>query len=183
MTDWIDIETLVTQAQRGDREAYGELAEHFRPTVYAMALARLRDADEAQELTQDVLVHAFVKLSQLRVPAAFPGWLRQITARMVVNRVSRRGTRGFGGDEMLDAAEDRTPSPVERVIAREQAAAVRAGLDRLNPMDRETLEAFYFRGQSLDEISREVEAPVGTIKRRLHVARHRLRRELECAAV
>jgi RNA polymerase sigma-70 factor (ECF subfamily) len=186
MTDWIDIETLVTLAQRGDREAYGELAEHFRPTVYAMALARLRDADEAQELTQDVLVHAFVKLSQLRQPAAFPGWIRQITARMVVNRMSRRRARGFGGEAgepVLDAAEDRSPSPVERVITREQAAAVRAGLDRLNPMDRETLEAFYFRGQSLDEISREVEAPIGTIKRRLHVARHRLRRELECATV
>jgi len=183
MIDWIDIETLVTEAQGGDREAYGELAEHFRPTVYAMALARLRDADEAQELTQDVLVHAFVKLPQLRQAAAFPGWLRQITARMVVNRVSRRGARAYGGHESIDSAADRNPSPVESLIARERASQVRAGLDRLNPMDRATLEAFYFRGQSLDEISREVEAPIGTIKRRLHVARNRLRRELECAAV
>ena len=47
-------------------------------------------------------------------------------------------------------------------------------------MDRETLVAFYFRGQSRDQISRAVDAPIGTIKRRLHVARNRLRRELEC---
>jgi RNA polymerase sigma-70 factor (ECF subfamily) len=181
--EWTDISTLVIRAQRGDRDAYGELAEQFRPSVYAMALARLSDPNEAQELTQDVLVHAFVKLGQLRHAAAFPGWLRQITARMAVNRVLRRNTRGIGGDAGtpgLDTAPARTPSPVENLINREEAAQVRAGLDRLNPMDRETLVAFYFRGQSLDQISREVDAPIGTIKRRLHVARNRLRRELEC---
>jgi RNA polymerase sigma-70 factor (ECF subfamily) len=148
-----------------------------------MALARLRDADEAQELTQDVLVHAFVKLGQLRHPAAFPGWLRQITARMAVNRMVRRGTRAVGGETTapgLDTATAPQASPVEHLISREQAEQVRKGIDRLNPMDRETLLAFYFRGQSLDQMSREHEAPIGTIKRRLHVARNRLRRELEC---
>jgi RNA polymerase sigma-70 factor (ECF subfamily) len=184
--EWADIASLVTRAQRGDRDAYGELSEQFRPTVYAMALARLRDPNEAQELTQDVLVHAYVKLGQLRHPAAFAGWLRQITARMAVNRVLRRGAAGAGGESgtpALDSAPARTASPVESLINREEAEQVRKGLDRLNPMDRETLMAFYFRGQSLDQMSREHEAPIGTIKRRLHVARNRLRRELECVAV
>ena len=46
-------------------------------------------------------------------------------------------------------------------------------------MDRKTLEAFYVRGQSLVEMSTEFGSPIGTIKRRLHVARKRLARELE----
>ena len=46
-------------------------------------------------------------------------------------------------------------------------------------MDRATLVAFYIRGRSLKQMSREFETPVGTIKRRLHVARNRLRRQLE----
>jgi RNA polymerase sigma-70 factor (ECF subfamily) len=185
-TEWTEIASLVTQAQSGDRDAYGELSEQFRPTVYAMALARLRDPNEAQELTQDVLVHAFVKLGQLRHPAAFAGWLRQITARMAVNRVLRRNAVGTGGDpgtSTLDSTPARVPSPVENLIHREEADQVRKGLDRLNAMDRETLMAFYFRGKSLDQMSREHEAPVGTIKRRLHVARNRLRHELECVPV
>jgi RNA polymerase sigma-70 factor (ECF subfamily) len=180
MTDWTDITDLVIRAQRGDRDAYGTLAEQFRPTVYALALARLRDPNEAQELTQDVLVHAFRKLAQLRVPAAFAGWLRRITVRMVLNRVARRGPHVAGDDGLLDSAPARTAGPLDDLVRREEADQVRAGLERLNPMDRETLTAFYFRGQSLDEISRESAAPIGTIKRRLHVARNRLRRELEC---
>ena len=64
-------------------------------------------------------------------------------------------------------------------MATERAAQVHDGLDRLAALDRKTLVAFYLRGQSLVEMSECFSAPVGTIKRRLHVARKRLARELE----
>jgi RNA polymerase sigma-70 factor (ECF subfamily) len=56
---------------------------------------------------------------------------------------------------------------------------VRAGLRRLRDLDRRTLVAFYVEGRSLLEMSREFESPLGTIKRRLHVARKRLAQELQ----
>jgi RNA polymerase sigma-70 factor (ECF subfamily) len=49
-------------------------------------------------------------------------------------------------------------------------------------VDRATLVAFYLRGRSLKQMSREFETPVGTIKRRLHVARNRLKKALERGA-
>ena len=49
-------------------------------------------------------------------------------------------------------------------------------------LDRTTLEAFYVRGESLSQMSAAFDAPIGTIKRRLHVARKRLARQLETAA-
>jgi RNA polymerase sigma-70 factor (ECF subfamily) len=52
-------------------------------------------------------------------------------------------------------------------------------MGRLRALDRETLIAFYVRGLSLVEIAEELMAPLGTIKRRLHTARKRLRAELE----
>jgi RNA polymerase sigma-70 factor (ECF subfamily) len=64
--------------------------------------------------------------------------------------------------------------PTDIAEDREERAEVRAGLKRLRRLDRETLEAFYFRGQSLIEMANRFDAPVGTIKRRLHVARKRL---------
>ncbi len=53
-----------------------------------------------------------------------------------------------------------------------------AGLRRLRAMDRQTLVAFYVEGQSLHEMSDKFRSPLGTIKRRLHVARKRLAKEL-----
>jgi RNA polymerase sigma-70 factor (ECF subfamily) len=178
MRQQIDIIGLVTRAQGGDRQAYSELYECFQPRVYAVALACLRDAPAAQELTHDVLVQAFEKLSQLRQPAAFPGWLRQMAMHMAINRGSRSGQRAYATDVVLDEMTAPSASPLEQLISHEQIAQVRQSLARLKPLDRDTLLAFYYDGQSLATISQQAAAPVGTIKRRLHVARQRLRQEL-----
>ena len=90
---WDEIIPLVEQAQAGDRAAYGELVRRFEPTVYAVALTRLRNPAEAQELTQEVFIHSMRKLDQLRDPQCLAGWLRQITVRMALNRLTRRGPK------------------------------------------------------------------------------------------
>jgi RNA polymerase sigma-70 factor (ECF subfamily) len=176
---WNETAILVQRAQAGDRTAYGELVSRFQATVYALALARLRDPSEAQELTQEVFVHGMMKLDQLREPSAFPGWLRQITVRMALNRLTRRGPLRNAEDEVLENAHVEERSPLEEMVRAEQHEHLYAGLARLKPMDQAALIAFYIRGRSLKQMSREFETPVGTIKRRLHVARQRLRDQLE----
>ncbi len=179
---WIEIKILVEKAQAGDRAAYGELIERFQPTVYAVALARLRNPTEAQELAQEVFLHGMTKLPQLRDAQCFAGWLRQITVRMALNRLTRRGPVQKVEPEVLDNAEAAGASPLETLVQAEQAAELYRGLDRLKPVDRATLVAFYLRGRSLQQMSRDFEAPVGTIKRRLHVARNRLKKAMERGA-
>jgi RNA polymerase sigma-70 factor (ECF subfamily) len=177
---WIEVTELVTRAQAGDRAAFGELVTRFEGAVFAAALTRLRNYVEAQELTQEVFVHAMRKLPQLRDPRCFAGWLRRITARMAINRVTRQGPRAGIEPEMLDAVAARTNTPVEEAERTEERAALRAGLRRLKAGDRDTLEAFYLRGQTLKQMARTTGAPLGTIKRRLHVARKRLKDALVC---
>lgn len=178
---WNEISELVLRAQNGDRGAYGELVVRFQPTVYALGLTRLRNPGEAQELAQEVFIHAMQKLPQLRDPACFAGWLRQITERMAINRLTRRGRIRGAEQEMLDNVEAGGATPLDDLLKSEQKAELWDGLKRLKPLDRDTLVAFYIHGHSLKRMSREFETPVGTIKRRLHVARNRLREHLEGA--
>src|SRR5438874_7698910 len=146
---WDEITMLVTRAQAGDRAAYGELVERFQPTVYAVALARLRNPGEAQELAQEVFLHAMKKLPQLRDVQCFAGWLRQITVRMAINRLTRRGpVQGTDSDVLEQAAAPGT-SPLDELVRAEQHAELYRGLKRLKDVDRATLEAFYLRGRSL----------------------------------
>ena len=176
---WNEIIVLVEKAKTGDRAAYGELVVRFQSSVYAMALARVRDPLEAQELAQDVFVHAMRKLPQLRDARCFAGWLRRITARMAINRLTRRGPF-FGADpEVLDAVEGIGRSPEASLEVGEAIEQLKEGLAELKPLDRATLEAFYLRGRSLKQMAREFDVPTGTIKRRLHVARARLKEVLE----
>jgi RNA polymerase sigma-70 factor, ECF subfamily len=174
-----DIKELVERAQVGDRRAYGALVERFQQTVFAVALARLRNPAEAQELAQEVFMHAMKKLHQLREAAAFAGWLRQMTVRMAINRLTRPGPLQKVEGEILDNAEAAGGGPLEALVRTEQAAELYKALDRLKPVDRATLVAFYLHDRSLRQMSREFETPVGTIKRRLHVARNRLKKVLE----
>ena len=170
---------LVRAAQAGDRDAFGELFERFQPTVMAIAMRRLRDFADAQELCQDVFVQAMLKIEQLRTPEAFGGWLRQITVRMAINRAVRRAPAVSVEPEVLAATVTGVGSPLEDVLEVERQDQVREGLDRLGEMDRDTLVAFYVHGHSLIEMADDFDAPLGTIKRRLHVARKRLAKEVD----
>jgi RNA polymerase sigma-70 factor, ECF subfamily len=170
---------LVSQAQAGDRAAMDQIYCRFQQHVLSLAYKKLGNWDEAQELSQDVFIQAFRRLDQLQVPEAFGGWLRQIVHRMAINRSTRRPTPTSVDHEILEATVTCDSDPLEAVLTREQKMQVHQGLNRLGDLDRQTLVAFYLDGQSLNQMSDAFAAPIGTIKRRLHVARKRLAKECE----
>jgi RNA polymerase sigma-70 factor (ECF subfamily) len=170
--------SLVRQAASGDREAFDALVLQFEPLVIATALRRLRNEAEAGEVAQDVFVQAFRKLPQLREPERFAGWLRRIAVRMSINRAVRRPKESLFNPHAFSVVRAERANPLDGLVREEQSVQIRGGLRRLRKLDRQTLIAFYFKGQSLKQMSVEFNSPVGTIKRRLHTARNRLRDEL-----
>ena len=169
---------LVCAAQQGDRQAFGCLVERFERTVYKIVYRRLGDHGETQEVCQEVFIQAMRKMGQLRDARCFGGWLQSMARRMALNRAMRRRPRVPAISEALEAVCIENQTPLSRVLASESRSQVHRGLGRLSSLDRETLVAFYFDGRSLVEMSDQFHSPVGTIKRRLHVARKRLAREL-----
>ena len=176
---WSELGTLVRLAQVGDRHAYGQLVEQFQHTVHAICLRRLGNPSEAAELTQEVFLHVLKRLDQLREPERFAGWLRQVTVRMAINRATRRTAPASVEASVLEGAAGQDADPLDELISRERAQKLWEAIGRLKRIDRETLVAFYIESKSLLEIADEVDAPLGTIKRRLHTARKRLKAELE----
>lgn len=183
-TNWTATAALVERAQSGDREAFGLLVEQFHRTVYAVCLGRLGHPSEALELTQDVFLHVMKRLDQLREPERFAGWIRQVAARMAINRATRHVPPASVETEVLEGASGSMlrDDPLDSLIHRERAARLWASLNRLKSLDRETLVSFYIHGQTLVEMSERLDAPIGTIKRRLHTARKRLKAELQSQA-
>ena len=139
-------------------------------TVYGIAYRRLRNHAESQEVCQDVFIQAMRKIGQLHDPACFGAWVRSIADRMAINRVARRRPAESTDSHGFDVACVERETPLSVVLGRERTDQVHQGLSRLRTLDRKTLTAFYFDGRSLVEMSDEFDSPVGTIKRRLHVA-------------
>ena len=176
------MESLVQAAKQGDQAAFGQLFERYQRAVYATVYRRLGNDADTQETCQEVFIQAVRKIDQLQDPACFGGWLLTIASRMSINRAVRSKplTSIEPGKVESNCVEHETP--LSKMLDHERSDQVHLGLDRLTDLDRDTLVAFYFHGHSLIEMSDEFESPVGTIKRRLHVARKRLAKELATLA-
>jgi RNA polymerase sigma-70 factor (ECF subfamily) len=175
---WSEVASLVRRAQAGDRTAFGRLVEQFERTVHAIGLRRLGNPSDAAELTQEVFLHVMRRIGQLREPERFAGWLRQVTVRMAINRATRRLAPACVGSIVLEGACADHEGPVLELIARERAGRLWEAIADLKPLDREALLAFYIQGESLLTIAARLEVPIGTVKRRLHTARKRLKAAL-----
>jgi len=97
---------------------------------------------------------------------------------MAINRAVRKPPEIASDPVIFGGVRSGGKAPIEDLMASEQATDVWGGLKRLRDLDRKTLVAFYVEGQSLIEMSDRFHSPIGTIKRRLHTARIRLKDEL-----
>ena len=165
-------------AQDGCRKSFGKLFERFYATVFAVTLKFSRNRHTAEELCQDVFIQAMEKLSQLRQPECFGAWLRSIARRKAINQQTRNKSVNISA-EILTATLSDGEIPADRVLEMERAEVLQEGLNQLGSLDRQTLTAFYLRHQSIARMSSEFDAPLGTIKRRLHVARQRLAEQID----
>jgi RNA polymerase sigma-70 factor (ECF subfamily) len=180
ITDRMDEgESTIDRARAGDRTAYGELVRRFRPAIYSVLLAWLHDPAEADDVAQDVFLHSMRKIGQLRDARCFRAWLRQIAVRLALNRLNRRRPLSSLNHTRQALLPGNDEGPLDEIVRAEEQGKVHEGLSRLKPLDRAMLEAFYLRSRSLREMSEEFDVPLGTVKRRLHTARQRLRQLLE----
>jgi len=172
---------LAAAAQAGDAEAYHTLMQRFQPMAYAVAFRCLGDHHLAQDLVQEAAIEAFMSLPQLREPAAFPGWFRQIVFHQCT-RVLRQAradciSLDAGSAESLGLVAENTPEEI--AVRHEICTQVRWAVAALPPHERLVAALFYGRGYSYREVSASLGLPITTVKKRLHSARHRLRLQLQ----
>lgn len=169
-TDW---NGLVTRAQKGDRDAFDALVRAFRDMAVAYGYSVLKDFHAAEDAAQEAFIQAFLDLPRLRVPAAFPAWLRRIVFKYC-DRATRRGrlpTRPF--DPETDAPGHGVSQAEER--RQEAADEVLHAVGDLPEKERTATVLFYIDGYSMEEVGEFLDVPVSTVKSRLYTARRRLR--------
>jgi len=174
-----EIAEIVRNAQKGDPAAFALLHKQYNHIVFGLATRMVNDTDAANDVCQEVWVRVMEKIGQVRIPSAFPGWLRTTTKRTALNMITR-GSPVVTMEPFVLSQYCKTEStPLKRALTRERKSEVHAGMSRLSPLDQATLRAHYMRHQPIRAMSETFDAPLGTIKRRLFVARQRLADELK----
>lgn len=165
---------LVAAARKGDRAAFGQLYGRYARMVHGILLARVPRVD-VDDLVHDVFVLAIERLSALRDPAAFGGWLAAITR----NRAHDYHRHTEEVDELSD---DTAGCAAESSASASEAAAVLAAIRRLPEAYRETLILRLVEGMTGPEIAARTGLTPGSVRVNLHRGMQQLRERLGIVA-
>lgn len=178
-----DYTSKVISAQAGDMSAYADLVTEFQDVAFASACSWLSDRDIARDVTQEAFLDAYLHLSQLQTPDAFPGWLRRIVVKHCDRQTRRKSyTRSDADPDYLDP-DDSDPddttaamaSPLAIAITHQEQARVRHAVELLPEKLRLIVALHYFGGATGQQITEFLELPLSTVKQRLRVARQQLK--------
>lgn len=180
-TTSVSDEELIQRAKDGDREAFGCLVERYQQVVFRTALVALRSREEAEEVAQDALVSAFLKIEGFRGDASFKTWLLTITWNRAMDRRRRAGEwfrRFVASDDNQPEHVSGEPSHEEALIARQSRAEVRRIVRTLPPRYRDPLLLYASGEHTFEEIARILDVPSGTAKWRAMEGRRLLKQKL-----
>ena len=169
-----DVE-LVAAALSGEPADFAPIVDRYRDAVFGIALARVRNFHDAEDIAQTVFLEAYQRLPDIRDPTRLGPWLRTIAINRSIDSLRLK-------KDLVDA--DRLDEEgVNSITHGEQRdedvrAAVLSAIGKLNKRQRETVALFYINGYSVEEVADMQGSPVGTVKSRLHDSRKRLKEEM-----
>jgi len=169
---------LVEQARNGNEKAFASLLNRYRDSIYFMLLKMVNNGSDAEDLTIEAFGKAFRNLESYSPNFAFSTWLFKIATNNCIDFIRKKQASpsiiGQGQDEMdsytINIQSD-TPDPEEALINRQKIAQLREVVDQLKPRYKKLIELRYYKEYSYEEISNELNLPIGTIKAQLFRAK------------
>jgi RNA polymerase sigma factor (sigma-70 family) len=158
------------------RDAFGELVRRFQDAAFAYAFAILRERTAAEDAVQAAFLNAWLHRRELVEPAAFGGWLRTIVRTECHRIIRRRQPTIVPLDDIELPAIDANE---QNLLTRELRGLLLKAIVGLTDADHTVILLKYSSDFSYEELSLFLDVPVSTVKKRLHVARRRLRASLE----
>ena len=175
----------VKLAQKGDSDALNELFNAFYNDVYYFALKNVKDEDLACDITQEAFVEIINTLGNLKEPAAFVTWMKQITYHQCTRYFKKKKDvlvdENEDGDTIFDTmAEERTEFiPDEAVDQADFRATIMAMIDQLPDEQRAATMMYYFDEMSVKEIAQAQGVGENTVKGRLSYSRKAIKKSVE----
>ncbi len=176
-----DYELVRLALEKGDQKAYADLMNNYRDSLYYMLLKMTNDPIDADDLTIEAFGKAFKNLSQYTPDFAFSTWLFKIATNNCIDFIRKKKkmtfsmNKGFDGNDETSEMAQNIPfeglDPEEKFIEGQKIKLMRQVVERLKPHYRTLVELRYFNEFSYEEISDELNIPLGTVKAQLFRAR------------
>ena len=175
----VETETdLVSLAQQGDRNAFGELARRHYQGVVSVVYRMCSDVGLAEDATQEAFIRAWVNLPSFQPSAPFRSWLYRIAINAALDVLRHKKEESLE-ESQAAMIPDQAASPENALIEKERLALVQQAMKNLPEASRSVLVLREYGELSYQEISKVLDIPVGTVMSRLNYARNCLRQILK----
>jgi RNA polymerase sigma-70 factor (ECF subfamily) len=163
-----------------DQQAYAELMKRYKKPVYHMILKMVRNVDDAEDLTIEAFAKAFKNLHRFKKDYTFSTWLFRIATNNAIDFIRKKKLDTMSlntsftddnGDAVNIDVEDRNLQPDEETIKGQKIELIRIFVNKLPSKYQRLVKLRYFEELSYEEIAKELDAPLGTVKAQLHRAR------------
>jgi RNA polymerase sigma-70 factor (ECF subfamily) len=184
---------LLARLQAGDEQALADLADAYSSKIYQLAFRYLRNKEDAEEVTQDVLFKVYRKVGEFRGDAALSSWIYRITFNAAMSRLRTAQYQRTQAEERREASGDgesagsaaRTPDVAdwtdladEHVLRSQLRERVFDAIQALPAIYRAPVMLRDIHGMSTEEASAMLKVKDQTLKSRLHRGRLILRKQL-----
>ncbi|MEZ5284627.1 MAG: sigma-70 family RNA polymerase sigma factor [Vicinamibacterales bacterium] len=177
-TGAIDDRDAIRRVAAQDGLGLEALYDRYSTVVYSLALRVLRDAADAEDVTQEVFAQIWTQAGRFDPSrGVVAAWVTVLARSRALDRLRRRGpaSRTVGGESALPHIPDPSPSVEWIAATAEQADAAREALSALPDEQRTAVELAYYEGLTQAEIATRTSAPLGTVKTRIRTGVQRLR--------
>lgn len=175
-----EITKNVHNALNGDQKGFEGLYQATSKAVYFTCLSLVKNETDAEDLTQDVYITAFDKLSSLSEPDKFAAWVKRIAVNKCKDFLTKKGAHPeypIDGEENTDETVDENILPSEYAENKEKRRIVMEIMQKnLSDALYRTVIMFYFDDMSISEIAEIMDCPEGTVKYRLNAARAKIKK-------
>ena len=169
-----ELQQLLIHITGGEREALAELYQRTRSAVYGLALSYLKNAHDAQDLTQDVYVQVWDRAEQYRLTGSPMGWLLAVCRNLCLMRLRREERHAALSEEEWDAIPAR-----ECGLDADERALLQGALASLTDEERRVVLLHAVTGLKHREIAALLELPLPTVLSKYHRALKKMRSFLE----
>lgn len=172
---------LFQAMQVGQVEGLRLLYRRYGRLVYSFALNVLGNAEEAEDLTQEIFLKCWSQNTYQPERGSLSRYLMLLTRSRAIDRLRSRASRQKNLQRWhhMTAHETASDSPLEYVSLEERSHQVRHALTTLSAAEREVLELAYYQGLSQSEMAQQLNIPLGTVKTRSRQALKKLRQTLQ----
>ncbi len=172
---------LVKSTLLGETSAFGAIVERYWNMVVALALSKVSDPAEAEDIAQESFLKAYSQLAGLRDPSRLAGWLSKITMQQCYNSIRKsvrcKNVMGCKATP-LDSLDEISAVTANPGLTQNQIQFVRQTVRRLPEKFRTLIIMRFVAGLSTVNIAEQLGKRPGTIRVRLHRAYKLLRKDL-----